>query len=239
MIFPSPRDLKFAVDIGNEREQMQIDEETEFSFISKEGVRGREILEIGCGDGRLSFRLAGAAKKVIALDPDPEKIELAKNRTPLTLASKLKFEVGRGETLGFADHSVDTVLYSLSFHHIERQHDALMEARRVLRLGGTILVYEPLASGQMQRLFLLFEDELDALGQVYETIEKAGRLFSSVKKTRFSIGWKFQDSNDLLGYFSKSYGEKAVSKKKDTVLDIAGGPPLVLEDELILFELRL
>jgi ubiquinone/menaquinone biosynthesis C-methylase UbiE len=217
---------------------MQIDEETEFSFISKAGVEGREILEIGCGDGRLSFRLAKAAKKLIALDPDPEKIKIAKTRTPADLAAKIRFEVGRGEKLGFATHSFDIVVYSLSFHHVERQYDALVEARRVLRPDGTLLIYEPLADGQMQRLFLLFEKEADALAEVYETIEKAGPLFSSLKKTCFSIDWTFRDSADLMDYFSKAYGEKAVMEQKDAILSIAGMPPLVLEDRLVLFEMR-
>jgi len=40
--------------------------------------RGKRVLELGCGDGRLTFGLAQEAAHVLAFDPDAERVELAR-----------------------------------------------------------------------------------------------------------------------------------------------------------------
>ncbi len=41
-------------------------------------LRGREVLEIGCGDGRLTWRYADRAAHVTAIEPFEDAIERAK-----------------------------------------------------------------------------------------------------------------------------------------------------------------
>ncbi len=41
-------------------------------------VDGLRVLELGCGDGRLTFRYADAAASVLAVDPDVERIDAAR-----------------------------------------------------------------------------------------------------------------------------------------------------------------
>jgi 2-polyprenyl-3-methyl-5-hydroxy-6-metoxy-1,4-benzoquinol methylase len=43
-------------------------------------LEGREVLEIGCGDGRLTWRFADRAAHVTAIDPFEDAIERAKDR---------------------------------------------------------------------------------------------------------------------------------------------------------------
>jgi len=45
---------------------------------------GREVLEIGCGDGRLTWRYAARAAHVTAIDPFQDAIERAKERLRAT-----------------------------------------------------------------------------------------------------------------------------------------------------------
>jgi 2-polyprenyl-3-methyl-5-hydroxy-6-metoxy-1,4-benzoquinol methylase len=52
---------------------------------------GKKILEIGCGDGRLTWHIAPLAHRVIAIDPKPERIEQARQAQPDTLQEKLSF----------------------------------------------------------------------------------------------------------------------------------------------------
>jgi predicted RNA methylase len=47
------------------------------------------VLEIGCGDGRLTWRYAPAAAHVTAIDPDPEEIALALENCPDGLRHKV------------------------------------------------------------------------------------------------------------------------------------------------------
>ncbi|MGH8946167.1 MAG: class I SAM-dependent methyltransferase [Acidimicrobiia bacterium] len=54
---------------------------------------GLRVLEVGCGDGRLTWRFAEKTSSVLAVDVDEEKIEAAKRATPDDLRSKVRFDV--------------------------------------------------------------------------------------------------------------------------------------------------
>jgi len=54
---------------------------------------GLRVLEVGCGDGRLTWRYADRASSVLGVDVNEEKIEAAKRATPDHLRSKVRFEV--------------------------------------------------------------------------------------------------------------------------------------------------
>ena len=54
-------------------------------------VNGRRVLEIGCGDGRLTWRYADRAAHVTAIDPFEGSIMRAKENTPENLKNRVKF----------------------------------------------------------------------------------------------------------------------------------------------------
>ena len=60
---------------------------------------GTRVLEIGCGDGRLTWLYAPRAASVLGIDPDEEQIALARSATPPELADRVQFEVGEAEDL--------------------------------------------------------------------------------------------------------------------------------------------
>lgn len=51
--------------------------ETRALFSSFDDFRGKSVLEIGCGDGRLTWRYAERAAQVTAIDPDAGKFASA------------------------------------------------------------------------------------------------------------------------------------------------------------------
>jgi ubiquinone/menaquinone biosynthesis C-methylase UbiE len=59
-------------------------------LVEFEGLR---VLEVGCGDGRMTWRYAEKASSILAVDVDEEKIEAAKRATPDHLRSKVRFDV--------------------------------------------------------------------------------------------------------------------------------------------------
>ena len=62
---------------------------------------GKDVLEIGCGDGRLTWRYAGHTRSVLALDPDATAIEQA--RANLTSVADLPERLRHAITFQTAD----------------------------------------------------------------------------------------------------------------------------------------
>jgi len=54
---------------------------------------GKHVLEIGCGDGRLTWRYADRAAYITAIEPGAEQIQLAKDNLPDHLKDKIEFHV--------------------------------------------------------------------------------------------------------------------------------------------------
>jgi 2-polyprenyl-3-methyl-5-hydroxy-6-metoxy-1,4-benzoquinol methylase len=73
--------------------------------------RGRHVLEVGCGEGRLSLRLARLGAVVYGIDPDPARIRGARRRLR-RFARRARFRVGRAERLAHAAGSFDLVVLS-------------------------------------------------------------------------------------------------------------------------------
>ena len=82
----SGRAAPVAVRIDPTGEELQ-------SLLSFAGdLNGKRVLEIGCGDGRLTRKYAALASYVVAFDPDPDEIEQAIRDLPAELAARVSFE---------------------------------------------------------------------------------------------------------------------------------------------------
>ena|SRR5688572_8447566 len=76
--------------------------------------RGKRVLEIGCGEGRLTLRLAQLGAVVYASDPKPDAIAKARKTRPKRFAGKVRYKVGQAERLEHADESFDAVVFAWS-----------------------------------------------------------------------------------------------------------------------------
>jgi 2-polyprenyl-3-methyl-5-hydroxy-6-metoxy-1,4-benzoquinol methylase len=75
---------------------------------------GRRVLEIGCGDGRLTWRYADQAAHIVAIDPKVEDIESAIEDCPEELRHKIEFCAIRLEDLALPAEKFDLALLSWS-----------------------------------------------------------------------------------------------------------------------------
>jgi SAM-dependent methyltransferase len=104
------------------------------------------VLEVGCGPGHLSIRLARQhGLEVTGLDLDPAMITRARanaDRLGDRDQRRPSFLVGDVASLAFADGSCDLVVSTLSMHHWADPTAGLAEIGRVLRPGGRALVWD-------------------------------------------------------------------------------------------------
>jgi 2-polyprenyl-3-methyl-5-hydroxy-6-metoxy-1,4-benzoquinol methylase len=76
--------------------------------------RGRRVLEMGCGEGRLTVGIAADAAEVLAFDPDPGAISEAQRLLPAELASRVEYRAASAQELEVEPHSFDLVVFSWS-----------------------------------------------------------------------------------------------------------------------------
>ena len=74
--------------------------------------RGARVLEIGCGDGRLTQRLARLGARVLGIDPDRALIAKARRNLPARYKSRVRYAVGSAERLTQKDASFPIVVLS-------------------------------------------------------------------------------------------------------------------------------
>jgi SAM-dependent methyltransferase len=104
---------------------------------------GARVLEVGCGPGHLSARMAGQGLEVTGLDLDPAMIKRAQaNATNAGVTTRASFVVGDAAALPFPDASFDSVVSTFSVHHWSDPAAGLAEIGRVLRPGGRALVWD-------------------------------------------------------------------------------------------------
>jgi SAM-dependent methyltransferase len=107
---------------------------------------GARVLEVGCGPGHLSIRLARQhGLDVTGLDLDPAMIERARanaNRVGPGDERRPSFLVGDVASLPFPDGSFDLVVSTFSMHHWSDPTAGLAEIGRVLRPGARAFVWD-------------------------------------------------------------------------------------------------
>lgn len=75
---------------------------------------GRRVLELGCGDGRLTLGIARDAAQVRAFDPDADAIARARRAVPDELAERVTYEVASAKEIELEPHAYDLVVFSWS-----------------------------------------------------------------------------------------------------------------------------
>ncbi|MEE9412639.1 MAG: methyltransferase domain-containing protein [Methylococcales bacterium] len=97
-------------------------------------VAGQTVLDVGCGPGSLSLQLAGkvgASGLVHAVDIQSEQF-------PTDHPENIQFKAASIYELPFATSTFDAILAHAVLYHIDNQHAALMELKRVLKPGGLL-----------------------------------------------------------------------------------------------------
>ena len=151
-------------------------------------LRGRRVLDVGCGTGRLARLLVERyGCKVWGVDPEPAMIDVARERVPPGVGLKL----GSAEDLPFKDDWFERVTMTLVIQLVDRRR-AFAEALRVLQPGGRLAVvtfdYKHFERYFLGDYFPSFEardkDRFPSAEQLQDELDAAG--FTNVRLTRLT-----------------------------------------------------
>ncbi len=74
----------------------------------------RRVLEVGCGEGRLTWQYANATQATIGIDPDPDALRIACVDKPQGLENKATFACAASEYLPFSKETFDLAILAWS-----------------------------------------------------------------------------------------------------------------------------
>ena len=116
-------------------------------------LKGKHILEIGCGDGKATLRFAQAGAYVTAIDISGGMVELTKKRIEANgYAERVKGIHMKGEDIDFKSESFDVVYGHSVLHHMDL--DKFTPAcAKILRKNGIACFLEPLDYNPIINLF--------------------------------------------------------------------------------------
>jgi 2-polyprenyl-6-hydroxyphenyl methylase/3-demethylubiquinone-9 3-methyltransferase len=97
-------------------------------------LRGRLVLDAGCGGGLVARGLAGAGATVVGLDRSPGSLAVARR----AVGGRFLATAGRLERLPFADGRFDAVVAADVLEHVADLPGTVAELARVLAPGGAL-----------------------------------------------------------------------------------------------------
>lgn len=141
----------------------------------RRSVRGRRLLEGGCGEGFGAGLLAAAGADVVAIDYDPFTTQHAHTTYPGICVVQ-----GNLACLPFADASFDMVVSLQTIEHLWDQPTFVRECVRVLQPGGRLVLTTPnrhtFPSGNIFHTRELDATELHALVSEYADVTRLSGL---------------------------------------------------------------
>ncbi len=180
---------------------------------------GLDILDLGAGTGRLTLLLARRAKSIRAFDASAEMLRVCRQRLLASGLSNWQVDVADHRQLPVADHSADLVVSGWSVSYLavwnEQQRTFeldiwLAEMRRVLRKGGTIILFESLGTGN---------EEPIRLGHVESTYQWLDANGFENKWIRTDYRFESVDeAADLAGFFFGSDMAVRIREKRSNIL---------------------
>lgn len=124
----------------------------EYAYNLLGDVSGKDVLELGCGDGENTVLLAHRGARVCGVDVSDAMVKLARRRMLVNgFVKTVEFGVGSAHELPFRDQSFDVVFGMAVLTRLDLEL-ASREVWRVLRPGGYAIFKEPVRNSGLIRM---------------------------------------------------------------------------------------
>ncbi len=120
-------------------------------------IRGRSVLELGCGTGKNTDWLAAQCRQVTALDFSPGMLAIARSRITASHVQFMQHDLL--EPWPVESGAIDLVIGNLVLEHVADVRPIFAEAVRVLRRGGKLFLSEQHPVRQLRGAQAHFVDE--------------------------------------------------------------------------------
>lgn len=166
---------------------------------------GERCIDLGCGSGAFTRRLAEFQLDLTGLDISPRCIEAVRRASPHE-----RYLVGDIRTTSFEAGAADIIVYSGVLHHCDQEAahvEILKEGYRILRPGGRLFAFDPSAHSPSMWLYRdprspLYSskgktaNEVLLTHRIYETssVRRASASFRSAAPAVFLFGTSKTDS---------------------------------------------
>ena len=106
---------------------------------------GDRVLDLGCGWGTFSFKLASRAREVVGLDFSERSVEICREGADELGLTNVSFVCADGGDSGLESDSFDVVVAADLLEHLypEDSDRVIREAFRLLRPGGRLVLWTP------------------------------------------------------------------------------------------------
>lgn len=114
--------------------------ETELAFSLFPHEKGMRVLDVGCGTGNQSIKLARMGMQVTGIDKSTKMLEIAREKAKKEEALSVDFQYMDAEKLEFESDSFDGAISITAFEFLPAPEKVLKEMFRVVKKGGSLLI---------------------------------------------------------------------------------------------------
>ncbi len=172
-------------------------------------IKGKQVLDVGCGIGSLSFYLAQEGANVVGIDLSGELIEYCKEQSK-KLGYSIEFREMNAQIPDFDEESFDIIVGSRIIHHLPDLNLFYKVCKRILKKNGFIAFIEPLKKNpivQLNRKYFAPEERTIHEHPLYiREVINAGKIFGNLEHYEFFL------LSPLAMYFSRFINKPYIFK---------------------------
>ncbi len=178
----------------------------------------KDILDVGCGAGRLSFMFAEVANKIVGIDNDYHSIEYCVKKSELLGLTNCSFICA--DAISFKSSiKFDVILFGWSLYQIEDMSAAILNATKLLKKDGVLLILQPIGGKQEDVFDIEYKKYTRSYAEIYNAqVNICIQLFCAIKEYLFDTDFVYPSIEEAIQsnlFFYKLFSPQILDSKKE------------------------